>query len=162
MISNNNRAKNIRFVFLSSFSSLFFPSKINSLNLCLNEMKADIASLKKDVQRGVPLFPTGNVLVFEHGGAGQLAQCKNCIFQRHFQYKVISPHYYGIYTDDLIKILRNCRLGCHLIELFLACINCIFYADDLALMAPLRSTMQIDSVCPLILTSSYTRKHSRV
>ena len=53
---------------------------------------------------------------------------------------VISPHFYGIYTDDLIKILRNCRIGCHLIELFLAC---IFYADDLALMAPLRSTMQL-------------------
>ena len=53
---------------------------------------------------------------------------------------VISPHFYGIYIDDLIKILRKRGIGCHLIRLFIAC---LFYADDLALIAPLRSTMQI-------------------
>ena len=53
---------------------------------------------------------------------------------------VISPHFYGIYVNDLIIILRNRKLGCHLVGI---CIACIFYADDLALMAPLRSTMQL-------------------
>ena len=52
---------------------------------------------------------------------------------------VISPHFYGVYVNDLIKILRRAGLGCHLIHLFVAC---IMYADDIALLAPLRSVMQ--------------------
>ena len=53
---------------------------------------------------------------------------------------VISPHFYGIYIDDLAKILRKRKIGCHLIGVFVAC---LIYADDLALMAPLRSAMQL-------------------
>ena len=52
---------------------------------------------------------------------------------------VISPHFYGIYIEDLIVILRHRKIGCHLIGI---CIACILYADDSALMASLRSTMQ--------------------
>jgi hypothetical protein len=52
---------------------------------------------------------------------------------------VLSPYLFAVYIDDLIVILRSRQLGCHMVGLFLAC---LFYADDLTLVAPLRSVMQ--------------------
>ena len=52
---------------------------------------------------------------------------------------VLSPHLFALYVDDLITDLRNSGVGCHIIDLFLAS---IFYADDLALLAPCRSSLQ--------------------
>ena len=45
----------------------------------------------------------------------------------------------AIYLDDLISLLQNSGCGCHIIDLFLAA---ILYADDLALLAPTRSSLQ--------------------
>ena len=52
---------------------------------------------------------------------------------------VISPRIFSLYVDDLIARLRKRGIGCHIIELFIAC---LFYADDLCLIAPTRSAMQ--------------------
>ena len=52
---------------------------------------------------------------------------------------VISPRIFTLYMDELIHRLRKRGIGCHLIELFIAC---LFYADDLCLIAPTRSAMQ--------------------
>ena len=51
----------------------------------------------------------------------------------------MSPQFYGIYVNDLILIFCRAGIGCHMIRLFIAC---ILYADDIALIAPLRSIMQ--------------------
>ena len=52
---------------------------------------------------------------------------------------VISPRIFNLYMDDLIALLRKRGIGCHIIEFFIAC---LFYADDLCLIAPTRSAMQ--------------------
>ena len=52
---------------------------------------------------------------------------------------VISPRIFTMYMDELIQRLRKKGVGCHIINLFLAC---IFYADDLCLVAPSRGAMQ--------------------
>ena len=52
---------------------------------------------------------------------------------------VISPRIFTLYMDDLIDRLKKRGIGCHLIDLFVAC---LFYADDLCLIAPTRSAMQ--------------------
>ena len=53
---------------------------------------------------------------------------------------VLSPHLFVIYIDDLIIILRGLQHGCYLAQLFLAC---IVYADDICLLAPCRSALQL-------------------
>ena len=52
---------------------------------------------------------------------------------------VLSPRLFAIYVDDLIKKLRARGIGCHIIEMFVAC---LFFADDLCLISPTRSAMQ--------------------
>ena len=52
---------------------------------------------------------------------------------------VISPRIFNLYMDDLIALLRKRGIGCHIIDIFIAC---LFYADDLCLIAPTRSAMQ--------------------
>ena len=52
---------------------------------------------------------------------------------------VISPQLFTLYVDDLISRLRSRGLGCHIASLFVAC---LFYADDLCLIAPTRGAMQ--------------------
>ena len=53
---------------------------------------------------------------------------------------VLSPHLFAIYVDDLILALRKLNVGCHIIDLFL---SCIVYADDICLLAPSRSALQL-------------------
>ena len=53
---------------------------------------------------------------------------------------VLSPHLFAIYVNDLIILLRKLRVGCHIIDLFLAC---FVYADDICLLAPSRSALQL-------------------
>ena len=52
---------------------------------------------------------------------------------------ILSPRLFTIYVDDLISTLRDSKIGCHLVDLFIAA---IMYADDLALLAPTRSSLQ--------------------
>jgi hypothetical protein len=52
---------------------------------------------------------------------------------------VLSPRIFAIYIDDFILELRGSNLGCYIIEMFVAA---ILYADDLALLASTRSSLQ--------------------
>ena len=52
---------------------------------------------------------------------------------------VISPRIFTMYMDELIARLRKRGIGCHIIDLFVAC---ILYADDLCLVAPTRGALQ--------------------
>ena len=98
----------------------------------------------KLVQRGVPLCFLRVIMYWYLNMEAQVKwkDARSAFFKVTSGTKqggVISPHFYGVYVDALIKILRKCGIGCYLFELFLAC---LMYADDLALIAPLRSTMQ--------------------
>ena len=53
---------------------------------------------------------------------------------------VLSPHLFALYIDDLIKELRKLKNGCYVVDIFLAC---IVYADDICLLAPCRSALQL-------------------
>ena len=46
---------------------------------------------------------------------------------------ILSPDFYCLYIDDLLTLLRKSGKGCHFHELFAAA---LFYADDMAIMAP--------------------------
>ena len=52
----------------------------------------------------------------------------------------MSPHLFAVYLDDLILTLRKLRTGCHVIDLFIAA---LIYADDICLLAPCRSSLQL-------------------
>ena len=46
---------------------------------------------------------------------------------------VLSPDFYSIYVDDLIKILEQSKKGCHHYGIFAAA---LFYADNMAVLEP--------------------------
>ena len=52
---------------------------------------------------------------------------------------IVSPTLFFIYMDDLSFILSESGIGCHINDL---CINHVFYADDLCLMAPCAIALQ--------------------
>ena len=52
---------------------------------------------------------------------------------------VISPKFFSVYIDDIIKMLRQSGVGCHLIKWF---IGCLLFADDIAILAPTRLALQ--------------------
>ena len=55
------------------------------------------------------------------------------------QGSVLSPALFSVYLDDLIQKLRNLGLGCHVGGWWMGACG---YADDLILLAPLRSVLQ--------------------
>ena len=46
---------------------------------------------------------------------------------------ILSPDLYCVYVDDLINILQSMKVVCHVKNVFAAA---IFYADDMAVLAP--------------------------
>ena len=46
---------------------------------------------------------------------------------------ILSPCLYCIYVDELIKVLESMKVGCYILETFMAA---LLYADDIALLAP--------------------------
>ena len=52
---------------------------------------------------------------------------------------ILSPVLFSIYMDDLPVLLSRSGIGCHIDDL---CINHVFYADDLCLMAPCAIALQ--------------------
>ena len=46
---------------------------------------------------------------------------------------ILSPFLFTLYIDELSYQLNNSNLGCHINNV---CVNHLFYADDLCLMAP--------------------------
>ena len=53
---------------------------------------------------------------------------------------ILSPNLFTMYVDDLLIHLRGSGIGCHVLSLFAAA---ILFADDLALLAPTRQSMQL-------------------
>lgn len=53
---------------------------------------------------------------------------------------ILSPYLFSVYINDFIGILKRLGIGCYVLDLFLAC---LFYADDLVLLSPLRGVLQI-------------------
>ena len=52
---------------------------------------------------------------------------------------ILSPTLFSIYMDDLSLILFESGIGCHIDDV---CINRVFYAHDLCLMAPCAIALQ--------------------
>ena len=52
---------------------------------------------------------------------------------------VLSPHLFSVYLDDLFKILKESKVGCYVMNLF---VSAVIYADDICLLAPCRSALQ--------------------
>ena len=55
------------------------------------------------------------------------------ISNRVRQGRILSPFLFAVYMDTLSSLLNASRIGCHISDV---CINHVFYADDLCLMAP--------------------------
>ena len=52
---------------------------------------------------------------------------------------VLSPLLFSVYIDELSLILNNSNVGCFIND---TCVNHVFYADDICLMAPSNSGLQ--------------------
>ena len=52
---------------------------------------------------------------------------------------ILSPDFFAIYIDDLIRILKKMGVGCHMIQFFIAC---LLFADDMTLLSPTRYALQ--------------------
>ena len=52
---------------------------------------------------------------------------------------ILSPDFFGLYIDELVQTLKREGIGCHVIQVFVAC---ILFADDATLLAPTRSALQ--------------------
>ena len=52
---------------------------------------------------------------------------------------ILSPDFFAIYINDLIVLLKSMGIGCHVINLFIAC---LLFADDMSLIAPTREALQ--------------------
>jgi len=52
---------------------------------------------------------------------------------------ILSPDFFALYIDKLIQLLKDAKVGCHIMNIF---ISCILFADDLTLLSPTRSSMQ--------------------
>ena len=99
----------------------------------------------KLIQRGVPLCIL-NTLMYWYSNLSSVVKW-NGVFSHSFSVKtgvrqggVLSPRFFILYLDDLFLILKGLRVGCHIMDTFIAA---IIYADDICLLAPNRSALQL-------------------
>ena len=99
---------------------------------------------EKLIARGVPLIAV-RLLIFWY--QAQLM----CVKWGHYtstffpvtngvrQGSILSPKLFSLYMDGLSNVLLKCNAGCYVNN---ACVNHVFYADDLCLVAPSPSGLQ--------------------
>ena len=99
----------------------------------------------KLMKRDVPLCVL-NILIYWYSNLTSVVKW-NGLLSYSFAVKsgvrqggVLSPHLFAIYVDDLISLLRSLNVGCHILNIF---VGCIVYADDICLLAPTRSALQL-------------------
>ena len=68
-----------------------------------------------------------------------------CVIAGVRQGGILSPDFYSVYVDDLMTLLSDLNVGCHIRNTFIAA---LFYADDMALLSPsLRGLQKLLSAC---------------
>ena len=98
----------------------------------------------KLMQRNVPLCFI-NVLLYWYSNLSSCVKWNSALSRTFLvrsgvrQGGVLSPYLFAVYIDDLIQILRDLKIGCHIGGSFFAA---IVYADDFCLLAPTRSALQ--------------------
>ena len=98
---------------------------------------------QKLIKKGLPPIVI-RVLIFayeEQTGTVKLAGVSSATFRLvngTRQGSVLSPIFFSLYLDDLLKKLRKAGLGCHISGEWFGAAG---YADDLILMSPSREAM---------------------
>ena len=98
----------------------------------------------KLIQRRVPLCFL-NLIIYWYGNLSSVVKWNDTLSSSFRvtsgvrQGGILSPRLFIVYVDDLLLLLRQTGAGCYIADMFLAA---IMYADDLALLAPTRSSMQ--------------------
>ena len=60
---------------------------------------------------------------------------------------ILSPNFYCIYVDDLVSLLSETGIGCHIRDVFL---SVLLYADDMALVSPsVKGLQRLLSICEI-------------
>ena len=99
----------------------------------------------KLIERGVPLCFV-NLLIYWMSNLSSRCRWRSALSDPFYvtsgvkQGGILSPNLFTMYVDDLLLLLRNSGVGCHVLSLFAAA---IMFADDLALLAPTRESMQL-------------------
>ena len=92
----------------------------------------------KLIQRGIPLIFL-NIIVYWYSDLkcrvrwGETVSDWFSISAGVRQGGILSPVFYCIYVDDLVRILKEAGIGCHVRNTFL---SILLYADDMCLIAP--------------------------
>ena len=99
----------------------------------------------KLIKRGVPLCWI-RIFVYWYSNMFSVCKWKNglsstfSVISGVRQGGVLSAKFWAVYMDNLVKELRETGKGCHMVDLFIAC---ILYADDVCLLAPSRRSLQL-------------------
>ena len=99
----------------------------------------------KMVKRGIPLCFL-NILIYWLSNLSSRCRWRSSLSDSYSvtsgvkQGGILSPSLFTLYIDDLLVILRSKGIGCHINSVFY---GSIMFADDLALLAPTRSAMQL-------------------